>query len=272
MGKKRGGTTVEWTGYLRPLEHEVAEPITYFARVGDEAVRLNDWLGQTIRITFLKEKACCHCGRKIKKTYNNGYCFPCFRDLAENDLCIVKPHLCHYHEGTCRDDVFGDQHCMVPHYVYLALSSDVKVGITRKTNAFKRWVDQGAVAAVPIAEVPTRKAAGELELHLSQYIADKTDWRKMLKNEVAERDLWQVREEIREKVPEMFLPYWLEETQMYRFTYPQLDRPEKMKSLGLDKQEEITGRLVGIKAQYLLLDHGVFHMRKHTGYKVTLAV
>jgi hypothetical protein len=133
-------------------------------------------------------------------------------------------------------------------------------------------VDQGAVAAVPIAEVPTRKAAGELELHLSQYIADKTDWRKMLKNEVAERDLWQVREEIREKVPEMFLPYWLEETQMYRFTYPQLDRPEKMKSLGLDKQEEITGRLVGIKAQYLLLDHGVFHMRKHTGYKVTLAV
>ncbi|WP_153944945.1 DUF2797 domain-containing protein, partial [Acinetobacter baumannii] len=70
-------------------------------------------------------------------------------------------------------------HCMIPHYVYLALSSGVKVGLTRKNNEKKRWVDQGAVRAIPIAEVPTRKMAGELEVYLTQYVADKTDWRKM---------------------------------------------------------------------------------------------
>ncbi|WP_309866057.1 DUF2797 domain-containing protein [Desmospora profundinema] len=253
------------------MEPRWETPVRYRLSLGEESVELNTLLGDEIQIRFEGEKACRHCGRRIRKTYNQGYCYPCFRDLAENDLCIVKPHQCHFHEGTCRDESFGNAHCMQPHLVYLALSSGVKVGITRKTNAYNRWMNQGAVKAVPIAEVPTRKESGELELHLSQYLSDRTDWRRMLKNEIEERDLLQVREEILPHIPERFHPFLLEGEEVCRFRYPLLSTPEKIKTINLDKQEEVRGRLLGIKAQYLILDIGVFNVRKFTGYRVQIA-
>lgn len=258
-------------GYLRPLQHQSSEPITYVATIDQTRIPLNPLLGKTVHISFMGEKSCCHCGRKIKKTYNSGYCYRCFKVLPENDLCIVKPHLCHFHHGTCRDNTFGEQSCMQAHYVYLALSSEVKVGITRKTNALRRWVDQGAIAALPIAEVPTRKAAGELEVHLSQYVTDRTNWRKMLKNEVVEQNLLDVRDSLQEKIPEKFHPYLINNSTVHRFTYPQITVPEKIISLNLDKQPEVSGSLLGIKAQYLILDTGVINIRRHSGYKVRLS-
>ncbi|OYD07568.1 DUF2797 domain-containing protein [Paludifilum halophilum] len=263
---------MERTGYLRPLLHEPSDPVDYFADVGNEPLFLNERLGQSIRLSFMGEKACIHCGRKVKKTFNSGSCYPCFRKLPENDLCIVKPELCHFHQGTCRDNTFGETHCMQPHYIYLALSSGVKVGITRKTNALKRWMDQGAVAALPIAEVPTRKAAGELEVHLSQYVPDKTNWRRMLKNEIADRDLYEVKNELQHRIPAEFEPFLLKAPSIHRFAYPNPSPPEKMTSLNLDKQPEVSGRLLGIKGQYLILDSGVLNIRKYTGYKVEWAV
>lgn len=259
-------------GYLTPLQHEPKSPIAYYLQLEEERFCLNDLLGETLQIRFLGEKACCHCGRKIKKTYNNGYCYPCFTQLAENDLCIVKPELCHFHEGTCRDAQFAEMHCMQPHYVYLALSSQVKVGITRKTNVLKRWVDQGAVAAIPIMEVPSRKLAGEVEVHLAQYIKDKTNWRKMLKNEITDTNLLEVKKDLISKIPEIYHPYLLVKEQIYEFTYPTLSIPDKITSYNLDKHDFITGKLIGIKAQYLVLDSGVINIRKHTGYKISLAV
>lgn len=159
---------------------------------------------------------------------------------------------------------------MVPHYVYLALSSDVKVGLTRKTNVPKRWIDQGAVKAIPIAELPTRKMAGELEVALSKHLPDKTNWRKMLKNDIADADLFAVRDSIIDHVPEPFRPFMLNETELVDVVYPILEELDKIKSVSLDKQEVVEGRLVGIKGQYLLLGEGVFHIGKHTGYKVNL--
>ncbi|MCS1351979.1 DUF2797 domain-containing protein [Mechercharimyces sp. CAU 1602] len=262
---------MEYKGMLHALTHEATEPVTYYVPVGEEQVRLNQYIGKRIAIHFHGEIHCIECGRKIKKTYNSGYCYPCFRDLAKNDLCIVKPHLCHYDEGTCRDDSFGEHHCMQPHYVYLALSSEVKVGITRKGNGFRRWVDQGAVRALPLAEVPTRKRAGELEVYLSQFLSDKTNWRKMLKNEITERDLIEVYHEMAERVPEEFRSYLLEPEKVYQFHYPQLEVPAKITSLNLDKTATVEGTLIGIKGQYLMLDTGVLNIRKFSGYQVTIA-
>ncbi len=259
-------------GFLRPLQHQLSQPITYYCLLNQTHIPLNPLLGNEIHFTFMGEKACCHCGRKIKKTYNSGYCYRCFKVLPENDLCIVKPNLCHFNQGTCRDDTFGKRYCMQKHYVYLALSSDVKVGITRKSNAFRRWMDQGAVSALPIAELPTRKAAGELEVYLSQYITDRTNWRKMLKNEVIPESLEEIRESLHEKIPEKFQPYLLTNEPVRQFTYPSLAVPDKIKSLNLDKEPNVTGSLLGIKAQYLILDTGVLNMRRHAGYKVTFTV
>ncbi|PTX51486.1 uncharacterized protein DUF2797 [Melghirimyces profundicolus] len=259
-------------GYLRPLQHQHTVPITYRFKVEGEELPLNGLLGEEIRIDFTGEKACIYCGRPIKKTYNGGSCYPCFRDRAENDLCIVKPHQCHYHKGTCRDPSFGETHCMQPHVVYLALSDDVKVGITRKTNQINRWIDQGAVAAVPIAEVPDRKTAGEIEVHLAQTIKDKTNWRRMLKNEIADKDLSDVRSSLMSRIPARYRDFFDDRREVCTFQYPQKKIPEKIKPLNLDKENRIKGRLIGVKGQYLIFDCGVLNIRKFCGYKVKVSI
>ncbi|NGQ95248.1 DUF2797 domain-containing protein [Brevibacillus sp. SYP-B805] len=264
---------MELRGVLHGLVHRYEhknEPVSYFMQINEEKMPLNELLGGQLTLSFLGEKNCIACGRKTNKTFNNGYCYPCFTKLPENDLCIVKPHECHFDKGTCRDESFGETHCMIPHYVYLALSSDVKVGLTRKHNQLKRWVDQGAVRAIPIAELPTRRMAGELEAHLSQYLPDKTNWRKMLKGEVNEVDLLVLREEVYGYFPDAFKPFFLREDEWVDITYPVLESAGKINSLSLDKQESISGRLIGVKAQYLILDCGVFHAKKHAGYQVSV--
>lgn len=258
------------TGYLTSLQSEAKEPIQYVLPLGNEAIPLNDCLGQELEIRFLEEITCIYCGRKIKKTYNNGYCYPCFKKLPDNDLCIVKPQLCHFDQGTCRDATFGEKHCMQPHIVYLARSSDIKVGITRKPNMFRRWMDQGAIEAIPLLEVPTRKMAGEIELFLSQYIKDKTDWRRMLKNELTDQNIQETRLEMIKKLPKDYDPYLIEQPEHYHFSYPIIEYPTKITSINLTKQPTIRGQLMGIKAQYLIFDHGVLNIRKHAGYKVAV--
>lgn len=261
------------TGYLKPLQHQPSTPVHYELKVDEHTISLNEHLGKEMEIQFLDELTCQFCGRKTKKFYGgNSACFPCFKKLPDNDICIIKPELCHFHKGTCRDGSFGEHHCMSSHIVYLALSSDIKVGITRKNNHIRRWIDQGAVQALPIMEVPTRKDAGEAEVFLAQYIQDKTDWRKMLKNEINDANLYQTRKELIRKLPEHFHQYVLPEMEIYHFSYPQIEIPDKIRSLSFKKQQTISGRLIGIKAQYLLFDTGVFQVRKHTGYKVSVSL
>jgi len=259
-------TTV--TGFLNELTHQPEQPVQYFLGLGEQRVPLNEFIGGQVQLTFLDEKACGTCGRKVKKLYGGGYCYPCVTTLAETDLCIMKPHECHHHLGTCRDNEFAETHCMIPHYVYLALSSNVKVGLTRKNRELTRWVDQGAIRAIPIAETPTRKLAGELEMAIAEHIADKTDWRKMLKGVTEEADLFEVREKVKEIVQEEFRQYLFDVDALYEFTYPILETLEKIKSLSFDKETTISGKLLGIKGQYLILDCGVLNMKKHSGYKI----
>lgn len=257
-------------GMLQGLNHRYEHPLQYFVQLSKEEYKLNDFLGQELQLQFEGEIECVHCGRRIKKTFSNGSCYPCFKNLPQNDLCIMKPHECHFDQGTCRDESWGESHCMIPHYVYLALSSGVKVGLTRKHNQMKRWGDQGAVQAFPIAEVPTRKMAGELEDALTEHIADKTNWRKMLLGDIDEADLQQVREEIIALVPEQFQSFILREEEMIEFTYPILEKTEKIKSYNLDKQPIFSDRLIGIKGQYLIFEKGVINMRKYAGYYLSI--
>jgi hypothetical protein len=262
---------MQMSGLLQGLHHRYEQPLQYFIVLGEEEHNLNDYLGNQLQISFEGQINCVHCGRKIKKTYN-GACFPCFKKLPEHDLCIVKPHECHFDLGTCRDDEFAHTYCFIPHYVYLAFSSDIKVGLTRKNNQLKRWGDQGAIKAFPIAELPNRKMAGELEMAIADHIPDKTNWRKMLQGNFEEVDLYQVREEILAVVPDTYQEYILSEEDLVEFTYPILENIEKIKSFNLDKEPMITDRLIGIKGQYLIFEKGVINMRKYAGYSISVSL
>ncbi|MFD2168804.1 DUF2797 domain-containing protein [Tumebacillus lipolyticus] len=261
-----------YQGYLSELRHEPEAPVRYYLKVGEHRIALNRLIGTELRFSFLGERACCTCGRKVNKLYGGGYCYPCVTTLPETDLCIVKPHECHFDKGTCRDEEFATTHCMIPHYVYLALSSGIKVGLTRKNRELTRWVDQGAIKAIPIAELPTRKMAGELEMAIAEHVADKTDWRKMLRGVVEEVDLFEMREKIKQVVPAEYQQYLFDVEELYEFTYPILETLEKIKSIGFDKAPLVTGKLLGIKGQYLILDCGVLNIKKHTGYKVEVEI
>ena len=249
--------------------------VEYELAAGQNTLPLSSLLGEHIELRFTGDKTCIHCGRRVKKLYQSGYCYPCVTTLAECDLCIVKPHDCHYHLGTCRDSAFGDTHCMIPHYVYLADSSSVKVGLTRKGRQLKRWMDQGATSAILLAETPTRKAAGELEMHIAEHLPDKTDWRKMLKDTGdSDADLVQVRRQVIEQLDDNYQNYVLEEPgPVAKFGYPRLAGFEpKLKSLSFDKEPVVKGVLCGIKGQYLLFEEGVLNIRKHAGFHIEVSV
>ncbi|HJV47447.1 MAG TPA: DUF2797 domain-containing protein [Bacillota bacterium] len=259
-----------YVGFLKGMTHSYESPVVYHLPVAGDFIKLNDWLGKSITLSFLGEIQCTNCGRAIKKTFNNGYCFPCVTKLAETDLCIVKPEICHFHLGTCRDEEFAQTYCMIPHYVYLAVSSGVKVGITRKHNQMKRWVDQGAVQAIPIAEVPNRKMAGLLEVAIAEHLADKTDWRKMLKGDIELVDLLSLREQVYPYFPDEFKAFYLKEESWIELVYPILEKVAKIKTYNLDKQPIVEDRLIGIKGQYLIFEQAVLNVRKYTGYKVRI--
>ncbi len=253
-------------GFNSELTHQADTTIRYFWTLGDEQVEISDMLGRQVNIRFQGEKRCIACGRKVSKLYQNGYCFPCVTTLAETDLCIVKPHECHHHLGTCRDNEFAATHCMIPHYVYLAVSSHAKVGLTRKHREFTRWVDQGAVRAMLIAELPTRKMAGELEMEIAKTMPDKTDWRKMVQGKADDVNLRELANAVEEQLPDEWRSYLLPERVVHEFEYPFLagEPAPKAKSMNAEK-EQISGRLIGIRGQYLLFPEGVFQVKKHSG-------
>lgn len=247
-----------------------------------EMLSLNALLGQEIRLLFQKEINCTNCQNTIKKAYAGGYCYPCSIKLAECDMCILKPELCHYKRGTCREPSWGETNCMISHYVYLANSSGLKVGITRHSQIPTRWIDQGAVAGLPILKVSSRYQSGVFEKLFATEVNDKTDWRKMLKGNIEEIDLLEKRDELFDLFGETLDSMEgdfesnqieiLENSQVTTIKYPVLEYPEKVTSLSFDKQEIVAGKLLGIKGQYLILNTGVINIRSHTGYKIQIEV
>ena len=242
-------------------------------------------LGQEIQLHWTGNIYCVSCGSKTPKSYSQGHCFKCFKTKASCDMCIMKPETCHYHLGTCREEEFAQQVCFQPHIVYLANSSALKVGITRLGQMPTRWLDQGATQALPIMQVGSRRLSGQLEIMFGTEVADKTDWRKLLKGEAPSLNLLEVRDQLLhdfssqiEKIRHDFANHLdfnenvqiLEQERPREFVYPVAMYPEKIKSHNLDKTPTIRGKLQGIKGQYLLLDTGVINIRKYTGYEIAI--
>lgn len=264
---------------LHKMNCELGSPIKYRLLSGDDCIEMNDLIGHTIQIHHTGEIHCIACGRRTNKSFSQGYCYPCFRKLPECDSCIVSPEKCHFDQGTCRDEDWGRQHCMQPHIIYLSNTSGVKIGITRQSQIPTRWIDQGAVQALPILRVASRFQSGLLEVAFKQHVADKTNWRRMLKNDTDELDLPVMRDRLMElcasditQSQQRFGEDSVEflEQDVTVLEYPVQRYPDKVASLNLDKTPQIRGTLEGIKGQYLLLDSGVINIRRHGGYQVEI--
>ncbi|MDH3315955.1 MAG: DUF2797 domain-containing protein [Gammaproteobacteria bacterium] len=270
---------MSFSGELRKMRVEDASPVRYFMRLGDLEVALNPLIGERVTLEFTGPIRCIACGRETKKSFNQGYCFPCFRSLARCDRCIVSPELCHFHLGTCREPEWGQANCMQPHVVYLANSSGVKVGITRRSQIPTRWIDQGATQAMPLIQVVSRRASGVVEVALKSQLMDRTDWRRMLKGPPEPADLVERAEgllAICQQALETAGEDGGEEPPksigvgQREFDYPVLEYPSKVRSINAEKQPRIQARLLGIKGQYLIFDCGVINMRKYAGHEAAL--
>ncbi|OGO91590.1 MAG: hypothetical protein A3F10_07290 [Coxiella sp. RIFCSPHIGHO2_12_FULL_42_15] len=265
---------------LRKMKTTLTNPVQYHLHLGEDEILLNDYLGKTLALHYTGYIFCIQCGRKTTRSFQQGYCYPCYRRLLECNLCMIHPERCLVEIGKCHTQDWAHHHCHQTHIVYLANTSGVKVGITRETHIPTRWIDQGAQQAVPIIIVKNRYRAGLVEVALKKFVNDKTNWRSMLKNEVTHVNLLECRDqifhqshqslnEIRQKFQDDI--EFLNETTV-TISYPVLEYPEKITSLSFDKTKEISGILLGIKGQYLILNSGVINLRKYGGYEIQISV
>lgn len=261
-------------GNILKMENELAEVARYSLPIGEETVFMNDLVGKKIQFEFKGQINCIATDESIKKSYNQGYSYKAFSTLARCDLCIVKPELCHYDKGTCREPEWGEKNCMTSHYVYLSIASSPKIGITRECNIPHRWIDQGASFALPILKVKDRFSSGLIESEIAKNMSDKTNWRKMLKGEMEMADLYELRDQIFEDYGDLIDDFEAEdiEEEILEIKYPIESLPGKINSLSFDKTPFIEGRLTGIKGQYLIFEKGVLNLRKHQGYYLYLKV
>jgi Protein of unknown function (DUF2797) len=269
------------SGNVRKMKTELAEQVQYRLPLGETELPMNQLLGQQLRLTYGGLINCIACDRKTNKSFSQGYCYPCFKRLAQCDSCIVSPEKCHYAAGTCREPQWGETHCLIEHIVYLANTSGLKVGITRHSQVPTRWMDQGATQAQPIFSVSTRLQSGLVETLFKDHVADKTSWQAMLKGDAEPMDLEAQRQrltnECADAVAQLREEHGLQAitelagAETTEIRYPVLQHPQKVKSFNLDKTPDIEGTLMGIKGQYLIFDTGVINMRKYGGYQLSVA-
>lgn len=233
---------------------------------------MNARIGKPISINFSGAIYCIRCGARTKTSFSQGFCYPCFTSAPEAEECVLRPELCRAHEGIARDMEYAVSHCLAPQYVYLAVSSGLKVGVTRHTQIPARWIDQGASYAMVIAQAPNRYTAGLIEVALKDIFSDKTNWQQMLKNQLPPLvDLALQRQTALEYLPVHLKQYIVGNGQAAQIQYPVLAYPSKVKALNLDKDPVAAGTLTGIKGQYLIFgDGGVLNIRKFAGYEITV--
>ena len=274
--------TILGQGCLDKMQITPAAPAQYALPLNEKLLPLNEHIGQTIRLRHTGVILCTHCGRKTKKSFNQGYCYPCFQSLAQCDSCMMSPEKCHFDAGTCREPEWAQDFCMTDHFVYLANSTGVKVGITRSSQLPTRWLDQGAIQAVPIFRVATRQQSGFVEDALRSQVADRTNWRALLKGDVEPIDLIAIREQLLDSCAEPLQALQqrfglqaiqpITDVDVLDIAYPVEAYPAKITSFNLDKNPVAEGTLIGIKGQYLLFDTGVINIRKYTSYQLSVSV
>ena len=268
------------SGPVRKLKSRLDEQglVHYQLPLGEQLVELNPLVGKQLKLNFLQKIECCHCGKSIKKSYSQGYCFPCMQKLAQCDMCIMKPETCHFEQGTCREPEWGVANCMINHFVYLANTSSLKVGITRHSQVPTRWIDQGATQALLIFKVSTRLQSGLVEIALAKFIADKTNWRAMLKGVPEKFDLKAKAAELKPLISAALADLRLKfgddaivelESDVVDLSFPVIEYLPKISSFNFDKNPEVSGTLLGIKGQYLIFDTGVINIRKFGSYHLS---
>lgn len=267
-------------GHLKKMHSEIAPEtglVDYYLPVGEQKLHLNPLIGQSLKLIHTGNIHCLNCAKKTKKSFSQGFCFPCMKKLAACDMCIMKPETCHYDQGTCREPLWGEENCMIDHFVYLSNTSGVKVGITRHSQVPTRWVDQGATQALPIMKVKTRQISGLVEIALAELVADKTNWRALLKGNNDNIDLKQKAKElipeIEQRIADIKLQYGEDaveilNSEIVNIQYPVEQFPSKISSHNFDKSMLVEGVLQGIKGQYLIFDTGVINIRKFTSYEI----
>ncbi|HLB56448.1 MAG TPA: DUF2797 domain-containing protein [Coxiellaceae bacterium] len=267
------------SGYLQKMSVTHAQPIQYELILDNQKINLNNFLNKKISLEFLNEIHCIQCNRKIKKTFQQGYCFPCMQKINECNNCMLHPEKCLVETGKCDPNNWAHQQCHQSHFVYLANSSGLKVGVTRTKNNPTRWIDQGAAQALPIFQTVNRYQAGLIEVALKDFVADKTNWRLMLTKNIPHIDLITEKKRLLSEAQKNLSPILkkysdeiilLEEKNVFTFEYPVLQYPTKINSLSFDKTPAITGILQGIKGQYLIFDAGVLNIRKFGGYFIKI--
>ena len=263
---------MKYTLNLHKMTSEHSDPVGYFLKSQDTIIHLNDLIGHDITIGYKNQINCIHCGAVTKTSFAQGFCYPCFISAPEAEDCVLRPELCMAHLGTARDMEYANSHCLIDHYVYLAVSGGLKVGVTRYTQKPVRWIDQGASQAIIVAKTPNRFIAGSIEVALKKHFQDKTNWRKMLSPaKFEELNLLTEKQKALKVLHSDFQKYKSEDNSITEVHYPVKEYPAKIKSIGFDKQTEVSGILSGIKGQYLLFRSGeVLNIRKHGGYLVEL--
>ncbi len=256
---------------LRKMRTEALSPVKYYLGKPEDNFCVNDFLGKKIEINYNGTINCLKCNSLTKKSFGQGYCYPCFISAPETEACVLHPEKCEAHNGIARDIEYAKRNCLRPTYVYLSKTSNIKVGVTRETQIPTRWIDQGATQAIKLAKTPYRQLAGAIEVELKKNFSDKTSWQKMLKNIIVEDDLIEAKQKAINLLPNEYKKFIISDNTIRQFNYPTLEIPTKVKSLKLDNVTKISGILTGIKGQYLIFDNEfVFNVRSHSGYNVTI--
>lgn len=250
------------------MNAKLGNVVDYYLPIGDSQVYINEFLGEEISISFLKKINCIHCKKEIKSSFSQGYCYDCFSTLPETDASILRPELDQSHLGISRDMEWARKNSLIDHYVYLSISSNLKVGVTRHIQAITRWIDQGATQAIKLAITPNRHIAGTIEVELKKYISDKTNWRQMLSGDPnLGINLVEEKEKLRNLLIEDQKQYITDDNWITEIRYPVIKYPEKITTINFDKQDCYKGTLIGIKGQYLIFEDGaVINVRKYNGY------
>ncbi|MBT3385032.1 MAG: DUF2797 domain-containing protein [Prolixibacteraceae bacterium] len=259
---------MQYEGNIQKMRTEIANPVGYFLPIGENEIEMNSLIGNKIQMNFSGQINCISCGKRTKTSFHQGFCYNCLQTAPEASESIIRPELSKSHLGIARDIEWAKKHDLVDHIVYLAVSSEVKVGVTRNNQIPTRWIDQGASFAIKLATTPNRHIAGVIEVFLKKYFTDKTNWRAMLKNEISRNtNLLEEKEKVIQLLPSELQKYLDPDNQITKIDYPVLQFPQKIKSIGFDKLPIIEGILKGIKGQYLIFNNEmVLNIRKHNGY------
>lgn len=177
-----------FSGVLKKMATIHDNPVRYIIDFDDDLVFLNQIIGKKIKIH--KTGYCCLSCNENLQIFANGFCKKCFFESPMAGDWVMKPELSKAHlDIEDRDISYEKKVQLQNHIVYLSKTSGIKVGVTRSNTMTTRWIDQGAIEAVVLIEVPNRYLAGIAEVKLKEKFSDKTNWRRMLTSNIEEEDI-----------------------------------------------------------------------------------